>query len=197
MSAPEESTRGGLFGLQHRDVPQSLGDGDCRCCHSRWRTEAELRSYALVTELYQERFQRPPAFTEAEYGGFLAKATPILTAFSLDLKLVNELPKRASEIPAPRSRRRSRLRRSGAHGDVGAFRRCGGRHWRRWPSLGASRLRSRRRSVVEHCCDRTRERFGCAEAHVAGQGSSVSARGRRSIRALHGAGEREETPSSR
>ncbi|MDF2695088.1 MAG: hypothetical protein K0S65_3471 [Labilithrix sp.] len=102
MTAPEESTRGGLYGLQHATLRSPSGMAIVAGSVHAGEKRAELRAFGLVSQLYAERFKQPPQFTEAEYGAFLTKAEPILAAFGLDVKVIAELPKgRVSDPPEP------------------------------------------------------------------------------------------------
>lgn len=85
MSAPEESTRGGHFGLQQVMLRNPSGMAIVAASVHVGERKAELRTYATVSRLHMERFKRPPTFTETDYAGFLAKANPLLAAFNLQV----------------------------------------------------------------------------------------------------------------
>ncbi len=100
MTAPEESTRGGLFGLQHLTLRNPSGMAIVVGSVHAGEKKAELRSYALVASLHAERFKQPPSFGEIDYAAFLTKAAPIFGAFGLDATVISELPKgRPSDVP--------------------------------------------------------------------------------------------------
>ena len=102
MTAPEESTRGGLFGLQHLTLRNPSGMAIVVGSVHAGEKKAELRSYALVASLHAERFKQPPPFGEIDYAAFLTKAAPIFGAFGLDATVISELPKgRPSDVPDP------------------------------------------------------------------------------------------------
>lgn len=92
MTAPKDSTHGGLLGLQHATLRTPANVALVVGTIHAGEKKAELRSYTLVARLHEERFKKPPPFAEAEYGGFLAKATPVLAAFGLDVVVVDALP---------------------------------------------------------------------------------------------------------
>jgi hypothetical protein len=91
MSAPEESTRGGHFGLQHVMLRNKSGMAIVAASVQAKDKKAELRSYDVVAKLHAERFKRPPTFTEADYNTFLGRATPVFTAFGLQVTTVSDL----------------------------------------------------------------------------------------------------------
>ncbi|MBX3208083.1 MAG: hypothetical protein KF764_23760 [Labilithrix sp.] len=102
MTAPDESTRGGLFGLQHLTLKNPSGMAVVVGSVHAGEKRAELRTFALVAGVHEERFKQSPSFSEAEYAAFLAKAEPILAAFGLEVSVVAELPKaRLSDAPDP------------------------------------------------------------------------------------------------
>ncbi|MBX3218428.1 MAG: hypothetical protein KF850_40860 [Labilithrix sp.] len=102
MTAPEESTRGGLFGLQHLTLRNPSGMAVVVGSVHAGEKRAELRAFPLVASLHEERFKQPPSFSESEYAAFLAKAEPILAAFGLEVSAVVDLPKaRLSDAPDP------------------------------------------------------------------------------------------------
>lgn len=90
MSAPEESTRGGHFGLQHVMLRNPSGMAIVAASIHAGEKKAELRSYDVVSKLHLERFKRPPTFTEAEYAAFLGKAAPVFAAFQLHVTTSSE-----------------------------------------------------------------------------------------------------------
>ena len=100
MTAPEESTRGGLFGLQHLTLRNPSGMAIVVGSVHAGEKKAELRAFTLVASVHEERFKQPPSFGEADYAAFLAKAEPIFGAFGLDVTVIRELPKaRLSDAP--------------------------------------------------------------------------------------------------
>jgi len=100
MTAPEESTRGGLFGLQHLTLRSPSGMAIIAGSVHAGEKKAELRAFSVVARLHEERFKRAPSFSEADYAAFLAKAEPILAAFALEVTHIADLPRaRLSDAP--------------------------------------------------------------------------------------------------
>lgn len=92
MTAPEGSTKGGLLALQHLTLKPPSGmvlvvgvihAGDKR---------AEVRSYASVKAMHEERFKRPLPFDEKAYAAFSEKSHAILSAFGLAVTVVDPSP---------------------------------------------------------------------------------------------------------
>lgn len=92
MTAPEGSTKGGLLALQHLTLKPPSGmvlvvgvihAGDKR---------AEVRSYASVKAMHEERFKRPLPFDENAYAVFSEKSHAILSAFGLAVTVVDASP---------------------------------------------------------------------------------------------------------
>lgn len=103
MTAPEESTKGGLYGLQHLTLREPDGRAIMVGTVHAGEKKAELRTWALVSRIYEERFKKPPSFTESQYEAFIHKAEPILGAFALDIAQVEtapEPPKSAKALDA-------------------------------------------------------------------------------------------------
>jgi hypothetical protein len=104
MTAPEESTQGGKLALQHVTLKPEAGGmtlviGTVNAAEKR----VELRTFAHVSKVHNERFKKPPPFEEAEYQALLDKADPVLTAFGLEVKVTDagaDDAKRASVRPA-------------------------------------------------------------------------------------------------
>src|SRR5262245_56959483 len=95
MTAPDETTRGGLLGLQHATLRTTAGLAIVVGTVHAGEKKAEFRSFALVCQVYEERFKKPPPFIEEDYNAFLAKADPVLAAFGLEVDVINEL----KEVP--------------------------------------------------------------------------------------------------
>jgi hypothetical protein len=92
MTAPEGSTHGGLLALQHVTLKPPTGMtlivGTVNAAEKR----AEIRSYAHVNRVHEERFKKKVPFAEAAYGEFLEKAESVLSAFGLEVK-VTDIPR--------------------------------------------------------------------------------------------------------
>lgn len=102
MSAPEESTRGGHYGLQHVMLRNSSGMAIVAASVHAGEKKAELRAYDIVARLHNERFKKPPTFTESEYATFLGRAAPVFAAFQLEVTTVSDLAKAPlSQFPGP------------------------------------------------------------------------------------------------
>jgi hypothetical protein len=107
MTAPEESTKGGLLGLQHATLRTPEGRAIVVGTVHAGEKTAEFRAWSLVARVYDDRFQRQPPFNEKEYEAFLTKAAPILAAFALEQSVTDVLieppkpPKVEDSIPPP------------------------------------------------------------------------------------------------
>ncbi len=100
MTAPEESTQGGRLGLQHVTLRTPDGLAIVLGMVHAGEKRAELRSFAVVARLYEDRFKRPPPFTEGAYETVvIEKARPVLGAFGLDVTITDASP----ETPSARS----------------------------------------------------------------------------------------------
>jgi len=97
MTAPQDSTKGGLLALQHVILkPAPSGTALVVGTVNAGEKRAELRSYAHVTKVNEERFKRPLPFDEPAYAVFLEKAESVLGAFGIDTKVTD-----APRDPAP------------------------------------------------------------------------------------------------
>lgn len=101
MTAPTESTGGGLLALQHvtlqrpPDPANTRGPSGSALVVGTINAKdkrAELRSYAHVTKIHLERFKAEIPFDEAAYKAFLEKAEGVLGAFDLET-IVTDVPK--------------------------------------------------------------------------------------------------------
>jgi hypothetical protein len=110
MTAPTDSTKGGLLALQHVTLKPETGMALVVGTVNAGEKRAELRSYAHVAKVNEERFKRPLPFDEAAYAAFLEKAEGVLGAFGIDTK-VTDAPRDIAPSfadpeeakPAPRS----------------------------------------------------------------------------------------------
>jgi hypothetical protein len=90
MTAPEGSTKGGLLGMQHIKVQTPEGMTLVVGKVNAGEKRAELRSYALLSRVNEERFNRPLAFDGPAYAAFLETAEGVLAAFGVDVQVVDE-----------------------------------------------------------------------------------------------------------
>jgi hypothetical protein len=110
MTAPTDSTKGGLLALQHVTLKPETGMALIVGTVNAGEKRAELRSYAHLSKVNEERFKRPLPFDEASYKTFLDKAEGVLGAFGIDTK-VTDAPRDIAPSfadpqeakPAPRS----------------------------------------------------------------------------------------------
>lgn len=110
MTAPTDSTKGGLLALQHVTLKPETGMALIVGTVNAGEKRAELRSYAHLSKVNEERFKRPLPFDEASYKTFLEKAEGVLGAFGIDTT-VTDAPRDIApsfadhqEVqPAPRS----------------------------------------------------------------------------------------------
>ncbi len=96
MTAPEDSTKGGLLALQHVMLRPQTGMGLVVGTVNAGERRAELRSYAHVAKVNEARFKRPLPFDEPSYAVFLEKAESVLGAFGIEAKVTD-----APRDPAP------------------------------------------------------------------------------------------------
>jgi hypothetical protein len=114
MTAPTDSTKGGLLALQHLTLKPPTGMALVVGTVNAGEKRAELRSYTHVQKLNEERFKRPLPFDEPAYKTFLDKAESVLGAFGIETT-VTDAPKDVAPSfsdaqdakPAPRSLGRS------------------------------------------------------------------------------------------
>jgi hypothetical protein len=110
MTAPSDSTKGGLLALQHLTLKPASGMALVVGTVNAGEKHADLRSYAHVAMLNEERFKKPLSFDEPTYKTFLEKAESVLGAFGIETT-VTDPPADASPSlanardtrPAPRS----------------------------------------------------------------------------------------------
>ena len=91
MTAPQDSTKGGLLALQHVVLKPETGMALVVGTINAGDKRAELRSYSHLTQVNEERFKRPLPFDEPAYAAFLEKATSILGAFGMEAKVTDAL----------------------------------------------------------------------------------------------------------
>jgi len=91
MTAPEDSTKGGLLALQHVILKPATGMALVVGTVNAGDKRAELRSYAHVAKVQEERFKRPLSFDAPAYALFLEKAGSVLGAFGIETN-VNDVP---------------------------------------------------------------------------------------------------------
>jgi hypothetical protein len=84
MTAPTDSTKGGLLALQHVTLKPETGMVIVVGTVNAGDKRAELRSYAHVAKMNEERFKRPLPFEEGAYKTFLEKAESVLAAFGIE-----------------------------------------------------------------------------------------------------------------
>lgn len=89
MTAPTDSTKGGLLALQHVTLKPETGMALVVGTVNAGEKRAELRSYAHVSKVNEERFKRPLPFDEASYKAFLDKAEGVLGAFGIETKVTD------------------------------------------------------------------------------------------------------------
>jgi len=110
MTAPTDSTKGGLLALQHVTLKPETGMALVVGTVNAGEKRAELRSYAHLSKVNEERFKRPLPFDEESYKAFLVKAEGVLGAFGIDTT-VTDAPRDIAPsfadplaaVPAPRS----------------------------------------------------------------------------------------------
>jgi hypothetical protein len=89
MTAPEGSTKGGLEALQHVTLKPDAGMALVVGTVNAGEKRAELRSYAHLDKVNQERFRRALPFDEPAYKEFLDKAASVLDAFGIETKVTD------------------------------------------------------------------------------------------------------------
>jgi hypothetical protein len=89
MTAPTDSTKGGLLALQHVTLKPVTGMALVVGTLNAGEKRAELRSYAHVAKVHEERFKRPLPFDDAAYQAFLDKAEGVLGAFGIETKVTD------------------------------------------------------------------------------------------------------------
>lgn len=89
MTAPEGSTKGGLLALQHVTLKPETGMAMVVGTVNAGEKRAELRSYAHVAKVNEERFRKPLPFDEESYKAFLEKAESVLGAFGIETKVTD------------------------------------------------------------------------------------------------------------
>jgi hypothetical protein len=108
MTAPTDSTKGGLLALQHVLLKPPSGAALVVGTVNAGEKRSELRSHAYLARLSDERFKRPLSFDEPAYSAFLEKAESVLGAFGIEVVLSDPPPEplRSSveEEAAPPSR---------------------------------------------------------------------------------------------
>lgn len=100
MTAPTDSTQGGLLALQHVTLKPATGMALVVGTVNAGEKRAELRSYAHVAKVNEERFKRPLPFDETAYAAFLEKAESVLGAFGIETK-VTDAPRDTAPSFAP------------------------------------------------------------------------------------------------
>jgi len=112
MTAPTDSTKGGLLALQHVMLKPSSGMAMVVGTVNAGELRSELRSYEYLSKLNEERFKRPLSFDEPAYEAFLEKAESVLGAFGIEVALhdppAEATPSVTDELKAP-PRQRGRL----------------------------------------------------------------------------------------
>lgn len=89
MTAPTDSTKGGLLALQHVTLKPETGMALVVGTVNAGEKRAELRSYAHVAKVNEERFKRPLSFDEPSYKAFLDKAEGVLGAFGIETRVTD------------------------------------------------------------------------------------------------------------
>ena len=89
MTAPTDSTKGGLLALQHVTLKPKAGMVLVVGTVNAGDKRAEIRSYAHVAKVNEERFKRPLPFDEDAYKAFLEKAEAVLGAFGIETKVTD------------------------------------------------------------------------------------------------------------
>jgi len=92
MTAPEGSTKGGLLALQHVTLKPETGMAMVVGTVNAGEKRAELRSYAHVAKVNDDRYKLPLPFDEASYKAFLEKAESLLGAFGIETT-VTDVPR--------------------------------------------------------------------------------------------------------
>ena len=96
MTAPQDSTKGGLLALQHLILKPQTGMALVVGTVNAGDKRAELRSFAEIRKVNEERFKRPLTFDEPAYAVFLEKASSVLSAFGIEATVTD-----APRDPAP------------------------------------------------------------------------------------------------
>ena len=89
MTAPQDSTKGGLLALQHVTLKPESGMALIVGTVNAGEKRAEIRSYAHLDKVNQERFKRALPFDEAAYKTFLDKAEAVLGAFGIETQVTD------------------------------------------------------------------------------------------------------------
>ena len=89
MTAPTDSTKGGLLALQHVTLKPETGMALVVGTVNAGEKRAELRSFAHVSKVNEARFKRPLPFDQAAYDAFLEKAEGVLGAFGIDTQVTD------------------------------------------------------------------------------------------------------------
>ncbi|MDB4936421.1 MAG: hypothetical protein JWP87_3393 [Labilithrix sp.] len=89
MTAPTDSTKGGLLALQHVTLKPVTGMALVVGTVNAGEKRAELRSFAHVAKVNEERFKRPLPFDEPAYAAFLEKAESVLGAFGIETEVTD------------------------------------------------------------------------------------------------------------
>ncbi|HEY8076848.1 MAG TPA: hypothetical protein VIF62_22130 [Labilithrix sp.] len=91
MTAPEGSTHGGLLALQHVTLKPPSGMALVVGTVNAGEKRSELRSFAHLSRVHDERFKAALPFDEASYKDMLEKAESVLGAFGMEV-VVTEAP---------------------------------------------------------------------------------------------------------
>lgn len=79
ISEPDESTQKGVLALQHVTLKGPTGLGLVVGSVNTITRVAELRPYAAVVRMHEQRFKLPPGFDAVMYSSFVDDATATLT----------------------------------------------------------------------------------------------------------------------
>ncbi len=89
MTAPADSTKGGLLALQHVTLQPPSGMALVVGTLNAKDKRAELRSHSFVAEIHRERFKKELPFDEATYKEFLEKAEAVIGAFGVEVAVTD------------------------------------------------------------------------------------------------------------
>jgi len=98
MTAPEDSTKGGLLALQHVTLKPPVGMALVVGSLHAGEKRAELRSYEHVARMHSERFKRPLPCDEPTYRAFVDRSKGVLGALGMTLVVSDPV---ATTAPVP------------------------------------------------------------------------------------------------
>ena len=90
MTAPKDSTRGGALALQHITLKAPTGLTLVVGSVNAPAKAAQIRSFAAVSTLHEERFHKPVTFDAASYEAMVETARSLLSAFGVELSVTDD-----------------------------------------------------------------------------------------------------------